>query len=319
MGKNFARLDNHLSRYHKGVTRGMNDCQPLPSQSNQKRVTCLLPDCGRDIIHLSLHLKNRHSNMSIAEYNSVVRQLQDAKEKKIKRLQEDLANKIKDKGLNIINVEEEKVEKITEHQVNVITDDSEVLAPDSEPSEVESGVESEGGEQGDGSEQGDIPSDQEINHCSDEKLRFLVHNTTPDGVRFLLSSLQISGSSIKKFRQSQLCRAVLGELPVSTLQDIYCHRKYLTSFYRLGRYYPYPDKKMICSCLACGAVERGRCSCPVLPESFYVFCRQRCSSEWNCKKCINFDRGPSHACFDFFHCTVCHERYVASTKYQPYP
>ena len=83
----------------------------------------------------------------------------------------------------------------------MITDDSEVLAADSEASEVESGVESEeGGEEGDGREQDDIPSDQEINGYLDEKLHFLVYNTTPDGVCILFSSVQISGLSIKKFR-----------------------------------------------------------------------------------------------------------------------
>lgn len=80
----------------------------------------------------------------------------------------------------------------------MITDDSEVLAADSEASEVESGVESE--EEGDGREQDDIPSDQEINGYLDEKLHFLVYNTTPDGVCILFSSVQISGLSIKKFR-----------------------------------------------------------------------------------------------------------------------
>lgn len=60
-GKFLKRLDNHLSRKHKGVTRGMNDKQPVLQQPGKLRVTCQLPGCGKEVIHLSQHLKNMHS------------------------------------------------------------------------------------------------------------------------------------------------------------------------------------------------------------------------------------------------------------------
>lgn len=83
IGKSLKRLDNHLSRYHKGVTRAMNDRQPLNlTRSNKPHVTCLLPHCGKDVLHLSHHLRNKHSNMSVNRYNSVVSQLQNSREKR---------------------------------------------------------------------------------------------------------------------------------------------------------------------------------------------------------------------------------------------
>lgn len=142
------------------------------------------------------------------------------------------------------------------------------------------------------------------------------HHTRWSELFFIITN---EGGGFKAFTQSEVCRVLLGKIPVSNRKELYLHRKYLTSFYRMGKNYPYPEKHMIHRCMACGATERGKCVCPILPESFYVFCRQKCSSDWNCKKCVNFDRGPSHACFDFFHCPRCHEKYVASTKHQPYP
>ena len=79
IGKSLKRLDNHLSRYHEGVTRAMNDRQSLNlSHSNKSYVTCLLPHCGKDVLHLSHHLRNKHSNMKVNEYHSTVDQVQKA-------------------------------------------------------------------------------------------------------------------------------------------------------------------------------------------------------------------------------------------------
>ena len=81
----------------------------------------------------------------------------------------------------------------------------------------------------------DIKLDSNIeNGNSDEILRYLVHNTTPDGVRFFLTA-ERSGKTIAQFSRSWLCRVVLGEMHLSTLQSIYRYRKYLTSYYRLER------------------------------------------------------------------------------------
>lgn len=335
MGKMQKRLDNHLARCHKGVTRAVNDNQPiLHSPSSDLRVTCLLPGCGKQILHLSHHLKNMHSGMRVSEYHLEITIKEEIKERRSKQLQEE--------GKEMENeevVKDRKLEKVENDENSQVKDHESVNAPDSDVSDGENNNPSCEQEEDDCEEVGgltveyskpcNIESNPEqveeitiqglhVHGFSDENLRFLVHNTTPDGVRFFLSSL-VRGGSIKTFSQSNICRVMLGEMDVSTLEEIYLHRKYLTSFYRLGRNYPYPDKAMIHRCIACGATERGKCVCPILPKSFYVFCRQECFSDWNCKKCINFDRGPSHACFDFFHCTRCHEQYVSSTKHQPYP
>ena len=317
------------------MTRAMNDRQPLNlPRSKKSHVTSLLPHCGKDVLHLSHHLRNKHSNISVNDYNSVVGQVQNNYEnlKRTGLLQEE-GN---EKQYKEVNAEEEKLEKIEKEKTigaKCSTSSSEVLFTVSDPV----GITSQSND--DNKEGDDRERDEEINESfashieeggdseldcdiedgySDEILRYLVHNTTPDGVRFFLTALR-SGKTITQFSRSRLCRVILGEMRLSTLQCIYRHRKYLTSYYRLERYHPYPEKGMIHSCVACAATERGKCSCPVLPKSFYVFCRQKCSSDWNCAKRVNFDRGPSHACFDFFHCTICHERYVASTKHHPYP
>ena len=152
---------------------------------------------------------------------------------------------------------------------------------------------------------------------SEEKLRYLVHNTTADGVRFLLVFLKRKGS-LEEFYRTNVCKTLLGNMPYSTIRDIFLYRKYLISFYRMSRYYPYPDKEMISNCLACDVTQKGQCSCPVLSKSFYVFCRQKCSSDFNCRKCVQFDHRLAH-CFDFFHCQRCDDEYKASTRHQPYP
>ena len=83
-----------------------------------------------------------------------------------------------------------------------------------------------------------ITQELHVNGFSDEKLRFLVQNTTPDGGRFFLSSL-IRGGGFKAFTQSEVCGVLLGKIPVSNLKEVYLHCKYLTSFYCMGRNYPY--------------------------------------------------------------------------------
>ena len=89
---------------------------------------------------------------------------------------------------------------------------------------------------------------------SKEKLRYLVHNTSPDGVRFLLVYVKGKGG-LAEFRRSKLCTDILGKMPFSTVKTIYLYRKYLTGFYQLARFYPYPDKEMINSCLACDVIS----------------------------------------------------------------
>lgn len=69
-GKMLKRLDNHLHKFHRGVTRGLNDNQPkrcVLEKSGKSRVTCLLPGCFKEVIHLSRHLRNVHS-ISVSEY-----------------------------------------------------------------------------------------------------------------------------------------------------------------------------------------------------------------------------------------------------------
>ena len=150
---------------------------------------------------------------------------------------------------------------------------------------------------------------------SDDKLRFLVHNSNADGLRFLLTFMN-KYHSLPAFFKSELCRVFFKNTTLSTLRDIFTHRQELTSYYRHSRFYPYPDKGMITSCFACCATDRGHCTCPILPMAFYVYCGDSCPDTFKCTRCAGIKFGVF---LYFFHCKICHENYEASTKYQPYP
>ena len=304
------------------MTRAMSDRQPLNLQE-KTHITCMLPHCGKDVLHLSHHLKNMHSNMSVNEYNSMVGKVQKFSNNVIvAATPREERDKTKFKEANVKN---ERKPEINKKKERIKPEDSEVLASDSDREGSSAGNKERGDREREDNILESDTSDTEVNSqfdmeledgYSDEMLRYLVHNTTPDGVRFFLAALR-SGTTLVQCSRSKLCRVVLGERDLPTLQSIYRHRQYLTSYYRLQKYYPYPENDMIHSCVACDATERGKYSCPILPKTFYVFCRQKCSDDWHCAKCVNLDCGPSHACFDFFHCAICHDRYVTSTKHQP--
>lgn len=194
------RLDNHLARCHKGVTRAMNDNQPILPPS-YLRVTCLLPGCGKEILHLSHHLKNMHHGMRVTEYHAeVIRE--EIKERRSKQLQEE-GKEMKNK-----EVMKHKKLEIVENESALVKGHEGVLAPDSDITDGNCYCEQQDDcdQVKEKTAQYSEPSDMEINHeqeegvCkqveeitvqelhvnsfSDEKLRFLVHNTTPDGVRF---------------------------------------------------------------------------------------------------------------------------------------
>ena len=317
------RLDNHLSRYHKGITRGMNDSLQPQKESHQSRVKCLLPGCFKEVKHFPRHLKNMHS-MSVSEYEAQVKTV----EQKWKQKRANIIETTKKGNLNVLTKFKEGVfeDDFKRSETNVrLFSDVRQLKEGSEEHLGHVNPENKVDEQqvtetACANQQeatcSNLNLDSEINGYCEDELRYLVHNTTPDGLRFFLVAMR-NGKSLKEFHQSRLCKVMLGELPISTLEDIYLYRKYLTSFYRLARYYPYPEKSMIHHCLACNAREQGSCECPTLPKAFYIFCRQQCSSDWNCQKCINFDRVRSHFCFDFFECRRCDEEY--KSRYKPYP
>ena len=260
--------------------------------------------------------------MKVNEYHSTVRKAYQSE--RTERL-EDEGNKKRThkKQSKMVTTKEEKREIAEkEKTIGAKYSPSEVLPADSDPvvitTESNLKVCNKKADEGEREEEIDEIYANDIQEEGEIKLDSNIENGYSDGVRFFLTAVK-SGKTVAQFSRSRLCRVVLGEMHLSTLQCIYRYRKYLTSYYRLERYHPHPEKGMIHSCVACAATERGKCSCLILPKSFYVFCRQKCLIDWNCDKCVNFDRGPSHACFDFFHCAICHEQYVASTRHSPYP
>ena len=284
----------------------------------------MLPGCGKEVLHFSKHLKNIHS-ISATEY---LARLEERKESKRQRespylhcdtLKVDESNETESEGKSDKNYnkdyentsevfktvpESELTEELNEQDVSHFTESA-------------SGDEHQGQSYKQSQHAEMILQELTPDEYSEKKLRYLVHNTTPDGVRFLLVFLKRKGS-LEEFYRTKLCKTVLGNMPYSTIRDIFLYRKHLTSFYRMSRYYPYPDKEMISNCLACDVKQKGQCSCPVLSKSFYIFRRQKCSSDFNCRKCVQFDHRIAH-CFDFFHCQRCDDEYKASTRHQPYP
>ena len=70
-----------------------------------------------------------------------------------------------------------------------------------------------------------------------KKLRYLVHNTSPDGIRFFLLFMRRKGS-LAEFYRSRVFKDVLGKMAFSTIREIYLYRKHLTSILSVGRALP---------------------------------------------------------------------------------
>ena len=285
------RLDNHLSRCHRGVTRAYNDCLRTPILQSRKRVTCLLPGCFKQVLHFSRHLKNLHL-MTIDEYHSKVAEVNvHGTERAEEQVSIEYVSLIKAENLFQVTkrAEQNKHTKrnilfqdhINDFQLKKNQEKEEVLAQDSELSDpmnqesacnnsyyydsciVTGGLTSQ-------HQQEEIFLHSETHACEydEDYLRFLVHNTSAHGIQFFLTAMRESGGRLVEFQKSRLCRAILGVMPISTLKDIYLYRMYLTSFYRQASYYPYPDKSMILKCLACCVTKKGTCVCPILPSLF---------------------------------------------------
>lgn len=63
--------------------------------------------------------------------------------------------------------------------------------------------------------------DAEAHEYHDEHLRFLVHNTTADGIHFMLTAIKNVKYSLTKFQKSKIYRVLFGNVTILTLQDIY--------------------------------------------------------------------------------------------------
>ena len=115
---------------------------------------------------------------------------------------------------------------------------------------------------------------EENDHESLEWLRFLVHNTNSYCVRSLLIYLK--------------------QHPSRSINDYYQGR-------RIG------------TCLACGKKD-GKCDCPKISPSFYVYCRYHCPFKFDCNKCKKTSAKKNfHDRFDFFFCKTC-DKYYRTTK-----
>lgn len=374
MGKMLKRIDNHLARSHRGVTRGMNDRQPYPVSHRIKNswVRCQFPKCNKEVLHLSRHVKNIHS-ITIQEYhlkfgtNTKLYNGLKSKGKKDQMENCDILNANAEEGsgtdgvcdndssmvVTKIGAEDSEDKSLREDdRVGVFDDNSMdgtiILAKDSEDETLkeDSSVDKNAGNRGivsdsedesadenasdavvvhDGAKEDNIHFKSTSNDSHDvpdyyngDRLRYLVHNSSPDGLRFLLTFMK-KQHSLEAYYGSNLCKVFFKNVSLKTIQEIYCYRHHLMNYYRYLRCYPFPETITLRTCLACGANQEKPCICPILPEEFYVYCRHSCPQNLMCTRCVSFEKGVSHKCIDFFHCKRCNEEYTASTKFQPYP
>lgn len=364
MGKYLKRLDNHLLRSHKGITRATNDRKPYPSPQAQRAwVKCLFPSCGKQVMHLHNHVKNVHS-LEMKDYK-----LRFATEKPDKpdksevafvntidkwdgmkedgyALEENISGNMRD-----MNIRKENVESIggnarkSEHiDGNAIMEDDNMdgtaimeddnvdgnaLEEDNEGGNIMEDHRTDDLTEEEDSTDGNAREEESPRHTSmrnegacfiysREKLRYLVHNSSPDGLRFLLAFMK-RHYSLPAFFKTQLCKVFFKNTTLSVLRDIYIYRQHLTSYFRMSQFYPYPSNAMIKNCLACDLTDRGQCRCPVLPEDFYLYCKGACPHSFRCIRCEGDPNRASHKCLDFYHCKRCDFEYKASAKHQPYP
>ena len=345
MGKMLKRHDNHLARSHKGVTRGMNDRKPYPVTHRIKNmwVRCQFPKCNKEVLHLSRHVKNMHS-MAIQEYHlkfGTKKKLYNGLKTKVKKAQMEncdifTANAVEGSGSDvvcdndncsivgtIILAEDSEDETLKEDNSLDKNAGNRGIISDSEDDSTDDAVMVHDGAKEDNilldlNDSTANYSDDVTDHYNGDRLRYLVHNSSPDGLRFLLTFMK-KHHSLEAFYRSHLCKVFLKNVSLKTIQEIYCYRQHLLNYYRYSRCYPFPEAITLRTCLACGANQEKPCICPILAKEFYVYCRHSCPPNLMCTRCVSFEKGVSHKCIDFFHCKRYDEEYTASTKFQPYP
>lgn len=161
----------------------------------------------------------------------------------------------------------------------------------------------------------DNATDQEL--LPDRELfRFLIHNTSAYRVRSLLCFICEKGKSVQDYHNSTLCRDVFGPVGLGFLEQVFEHRIPLMTYYRqyqrLG-IFPFIERR-VNNCLACTEKD-GRCKCPALDVSVFLFCRVSCDAEhYDCRICKNWTV-RSHLCYDFFFCEICEGSFKEAPTY----
>lgn len=148
-------------------------------------------------------------------------------------------------------------------------------------------------------------------------LRFLLHNTYYYSILSLLLFVRDKGP-VLEYHGTKICKDVFGEVSLEFLNAVYQYRIPLPSYHRRNRecrqYYGSEKKH----CIACNKTGVN-CDCPVIDESFYVYCKQPCPKpEFDCNKCKKW-RVSQHVCPDFFFCETCDKYYKTTIKDNSYP
>ena len=315
VGKHFMRLDCHLSRCHKGITRAMNERLAMPSwaeqNSNKNGSKCMIHSCKKQVKHLERHLSNVH-RMTYATYleetkctDPVIPSEQSFSPNKHVRLSELIGSSSSFICQNELIVPDTPEWK---YKNNAKAKKDGVKCSDSESVQSGSGVVTNV-----------VTRDLSRSFDAAEKesrewLRFLVHNTNSYMVRSLLVYLkQHPNRSISDYYHTKLREDVFGNVSLSSLKNVYVKRCKLLSYYRRLGCYPNEGGRKVDTCLACDK-KNGKCDCPKTSPSFYVYCRYHCHLTFDCNKCKKTSTGNRfHDCFDFFFCKTCDE-YYRTTK-----
>lgn len=314
VGKFYTRLDNHLSIHHSGISIAENDNMRHGLQGRRSRplvdkrvLKTRCKWCHKNVIHLTSHIKNMH-NTTLDCYlkRKVIERVFASKQTEYPKRQEELKEFVKE-----IQREQTKSERNAARIQNttVMTDGistcSRAHVNDYPVKIVEV---SEG-------EEDDMKATREDFQFagSKETLRFLIHNLTPFSLKSFL--MYVERESIASFIKSDWKKCILPDADESFLLSVYSYRHYCVSYYlRASESHPLPTSEMIHKCIACGVKERGLCECPILPKSFYIYCRHSCAPKLKCEVCPNYNNTAQHDCFDFFHCKVCSETYSRRTR-----
>ena len=311
VGKHFMRLDCHLNRCHKGITRAMNERLAMPSwekqNSDRNGSKCMLHSCKKQVKHLERHLCNVHG-MTYATYleetkyhDPVTPTEQNFSPKKLVRLSkliESSSNFTHQNDLIVRGTPEWKYKDKTEAKKESVkcsgsesVQSASVLDVHLVARDLNRSFDSEENE-------------------SLEWLRFLVHNTNSYSLRSLLIYLkQHPSRSINDYYHTKLREDVFGTISLSFLKNVYVKRHKLLSYYKRLGYFPNEGGRRVGTCLACGK-KGGKCDCPKISQSFYVYCRYHCPLKFGCNKCKKTSAKKNfHDCFDFFFCKTCDEYY----------
>ena len=243
----------------------MNDNKSIQPTGLKSRVMCMLPGCGKEVLHFAHHLKNKHKmNMTCYKvkikpqakaetYSCSFRSGVDNDNNTLSAnvacstntLVGNMNHTLIDEDNHMVNDRNNTLGNSPNIQTGVNTVDDKVV-------DVENGDQSDFADDTHDDNSSyrladlirDTKGETETKHqtteddFSLEHLCFIKHQVTFYGLLALLAYLKTG--SINDFFKSPMCKDIFGKITRSVLNDIYRYRKYLMSIFRVARFSCYP-------------------------------------------------------------------------------